>query len=252
MTLELANFALLVPVTARILAAIAILPVFGHRSVPVIAKISLAVLLSWLLVLPGKLGGTEPDTFLGYVLGVAGEVMLGLVLGTAANLLFWGLSVAGEIIGIQVGWGFGSTIHMSFENSSAATGQFYSITGTLIFLAIGGHRLLISALVDTFQAAPPYAFGMGAIQVGRALNMMSVLFTSAIQLALPVMGTLILTEASLAFLSRALPSLNAWVFGMPLKVGVALVVLWMGLPWIYRLMSLILAKSPANMQLMLR
>jgi flagellar biosynthesis protein FliR len=57
----------------------------------------------------------------------------------------------------------------------------------------------------------------------------------------------VLTDTVLALLSRALPQFNAWVFGMPLKVGAGLLALWISLPLILLLIQQWLGKTTLNL-----
>ena len=252
MSFDVGNLDLLLPVMARILSAFLVMPIFGHRSVPAIAKIVLAVSVAFLLVAPGGVTARVPSDVTAYLLGLGTEILLGLLLGFAASLTFWALGMAGDLVGLQMGWGFGGTIHPSFESSPIVTGQFYNIMGTLVFLVLGGQRLTLVALSNTFTKVPPFTLVMSSLQIGRILDLVTSLFSGAVQLALPIVGTLLLTEVVLAFLTRVMPQLNAWVFGMPLKVGIGILTLWISLPAVFILMTRWLTKAPFHMQYLVK
>jgi flagellar biosynthesis protein FliR len=252
MSLPLGDLELLAPVLARILSALMTAPVFSQRNVPALAKIVLAGILAWLLVLPGGMKVERPATATQWLAGLAAEVLIGLFLGFMSSLAFWGLSMAGEMVGTQMGWGFPGTLHASLDTSPTALGQLYLAVGTLIFLFAGGHQLWLKALAQTFVAAPPFALVMTGLQLDRVLSLLGTLFTGAVQLALPVIGTLMLVEVMLAFLTKVLPQLNAWVFGMPLKVGVGLLALWLTLPVLTATMQRWLMAAPASLKMLMR
>ena len=249
MTLSIKDVQLVVPVMVRIMSALMVAPVFSHQSVPATIKIVLAGMLAWLLVAPGGMTATLPSTASQWLVGVAGEALIGLLLGVLSSLAFWSLSMAGELIGLQIGWNFGATLHASLEYSPAPTGQLYTILGTLIFLATGGHLLWLKALAGTFVAVPPFAFVMNGLAVDRVIALMSALFVGAVQLAFPVIGTLLLVEGMLAFLTRVLPQFNVWIFGMPLKAGVGLLAIWLTLPALVLMIDRWLQQVPAAMQI---
>jgi flagellar biosynthetic protein FliR len=243
----------------RILSALMLAPVFGHRSVPAIAKIALAACMAWLIVTPQNLtidhsrvglaagGGLGP-----FVLEVIIEAVLGLLLGLAASVVFWAVGIAGDLVSLQMGQGFSGTVHASLEQASGPISQLYNIMATLIFLAIGGHRLWLLALSNSFATAPPYAFVMQGAQVSWMTELVGTMFTSALQMALPVMGTLVLADVVLGFLSRVLPALNAFVFGMPLKILVGLVAILTTLPLLLSFFQSWVLKAPANMQMLVK
>jgi flagellar biosynthetic protein FliR len=249
MNLPIKDVQLLVPVTVRILSALMVAPVFSHQSVPAIVKIVLAGMLAWLLVLPGGMSVSLPTTADQWLAGIAGEALIGLLLGALSSLAFWGLSMAGELVGLQIGWNFPATLHAGLESSPAPTGQLYSILGTLIFLVTGCYQLWLRALAGTFVAVPPFGFAMNGLAVDQAISLISALFAGAVQLALPVMGTLLLVETVLAFMTRVLPQFNAWVFGMPLKVGVGLLAIWLTLPVLVMMIDRWLQQVPAALRI---
>ena len=252
MDIQIGDVELLLPVLARVLSALMLMPIFGHRNVPTLAKIALGVCLSWLLIAPGGIENHIPTSMSRYLLGLIGEILIGLLLGFISSLFFWAVSMAGELLGRQIGWSFGETLHSSFESTPVPTGQLFSILGMLVFLSIGGHHLILQALATTFEAAPPFALTVGSAESGKALELVSMMFNGAVQMSLPVVGTLMLTEVVLAFLARVFPALNAWVFGMPLKAGVGLIALWLGLPAIFVLIKQWLMQAPYDMLLLVK
>lgn len=253
MTLRIADVEVLFLVMVRLLSALMIAPIIGHRSVPAAAKIALAAFLAWLLVASGAVKAESPDGGLSaFLLALLAEIALGLLLGFMSSLAFWALAMAGDLVALQLGWGFGGGIHPSVESSSVALGQFYTVTTSLVYLGIGGHRLLLTALANTFAAAPPYAFVVGGLQVERVVQASAALFSGALQLALPAVGTLLLTDAVLALLSRVLPQLNAFVFGLPLKIAAGLLALWISLPVMLVFMARWLSRGIVDVQLLVR
>lgn len=251
MTLQLGDIGLLIPVMARILSALMTAPIFSQRNVPAAVKIVLAAFLAWLLVSPGGIPNRAPAAAVPWLLGLGGEVLVGLLLGILSSLAFWAVNMAGELVGLQMGWGFPATLHASFDTSPAPTGQLYAMLAILVFLCTNGYQWWLKALADTFTAAPPFALVMNGLQVDRMVSLMSALFAGAIQLALPILGTMIFVEVVLGFLSRIMPQFNAWAFGMPLKIGVGLAALWLTLPLLMSLVEHSLGQTPLVMRTLL-
>jgi flagellar biosynthetic protein FliR len=235
-------------VMVRMLAALAPAPIFGHRSVPTVAKVGLAAGLAWLLVMPGGTKVARPEGWEPFLLALVAEMGLGLLLGFAVSLAFWAVTMAGDLVALQMGFGFAGTLHSSLEQSSSALSQFYTLAATLVFLTIGGHRMFLSALANTLAIAPPYSFIVGDLHLHRVIELASTIFAAAFQIALPVLGTLLLVDATLALLSRVLPQLNAFIFGLPLKIAAGLLALWISLPALLSLTSRWVSAAPLNIQ----
>ena len=252
MSLTIPSFELVFLVAVRTLATLALVPVFGNRAIPNAAKIILAGSIAWLMTGSALEVTEHPSNLSAFLLEVIIETVLGLLLGFATSLALWAITMAGDIVSLQMGFGFGGTIHYSLEQSSGAVSQFYTILATLIFLGIGGHRMILQALSNTLTIAPPYAIVFGSLQVERLIHLAGATFTAALQIALPIVGTMLLADAVLAFLTRVLPQMNAFVFGMPLKIVAGFLVLVMSLPILGQVVSRWLTQSAFNMLTVLK
>jgi flagellar biosynthetic protein FliR len=159
-----------------------------------------------------------------------GEVTVGFTVGFVANLIFLVFQVAGSIIGNQMGFGIIQLFDPVRQQRSTVVDEFYSVVATLIFLLLDGHHMLIRAIDRTYQAVPSGAIvhpQLIALPLGR---LTSEVFVGALQLALPVLAALLLTDLALALTSRAVPQVNVFFLGLPLKVLVGMLALSFALP----------------------
>ena len=101
--------------------------------------------------------------------GMAGkEVLVGAIIGLLFRLLFMGAKTAGAIIGYQVGFAMVSMPDTEEGGQIAIMGRFWYIMAILIFLAINGHHLMLSAFTDSYEAIPAGTVVMEA-SVGELL-----------------------------------------------------------------------------------
>ena len=92
---------------------------------------------------------------------MANEVAIGLLLGLGVTILFSGIQVAGQIVSQMSGMSLAEVFDPGFdENVSVFTHLFYFLT-MAVFVAIGGHRIMIEAVLDTFAWAPPGHAALG-------------------------------------------------------------------------------------------
>jgi flagellar biosynthetic protein FliR len=91
-----------------------------------------------------------------------------------------------------------------------------------------GHLLLISALVESFNNLP-LDLGIGSLSGMNIAKMGAELFGTGLQLAMPVIAIMLITNMALAVLTRAAPQLNIFGIGFPvtLMVGMLMVALMM-------------------------
>ncbi len=208
----------------RILAMFMTAPIFSSKNIPNTAKIGFSGILAMVLL---PIDGVAPaPTELGpFVLAVAQEVLLGALLGFASNLVFVAVSMGAGMMGLQVGFRAASLFNPVFNASSAALDQFYSFLVAALFLAIDGHHWLILALSRTFKLVPVGTFAFTAITIDRLVSLTAQAFVAAVQIALPVVGVLLLADVGLGLIARAVPQVQIFFLSLPLKIGLGLLML---------------------------
>ena len=130
----------------------------------------------------------------------------------------------------QIGMSLGNVFNPEFQTDSSLSGELLYQLGLVVFLVVGGHHLVISALIDTFQTLPVgYAWvSSGAIEFLSDLVHQSLVL--AVQISAPMMGTMAVIGLAMGFLGHTIPQLNVLVVGFPVRTLVGLLVLGLALP----------------------
>ena len=212
-------------------AAFLAAPVFGAQNVPVQVRliISLAVGIPAIAQVPFELPAAGLVTVAGFML-VAGEVIAGLALGFAVQLGYAAAMMAGEVIGNSMGLGFAQMVDPQSNASSPALGQFLSILGTFLFLAMNGHLALATIIVDSYHALPPGQAWMGQGQMRDVIMFGGDMFAAGMAIALPVGFALILVQVVMAMLARSAPAMNLFSVGLPATILAGVVLLAIAAP----------------------
>jgi flagellar biosynthetic protein FliR len=158
------------------------------------------------------------------------ELLVGLLIGFFFSLLFRAAEMAGALTGFQIGLVIANAFDPNANDQVAIIGRFWIILASLIFMAINGHHLVIQAFNDSLTIIPP---GQVVIQGGTAelmLKYTAYVFVLAIKIASPVIITLVLTDIALGTIAKLMPTMNIFIVGFPLKVGVGLMVTAVSLP----------------------
>ena len=215
----------------RILGLIMVAPVFGHRSVPARVKIGLGVFIA-LIVSPTL--PPLPDVGLGSWQGLlilVQQMLIGIAIGFVMRVVFAAIEAAGEIVGLQMGLGFASFFDPSSAGQTLVIARFFNMLAILVMLAVNAHLLLLGVLVESFQNLPISAQPLSAGGFFTVASFGSVVFSSGLQLALPIIAILLMTNLSLGILARSAPQLNLFAIGFPITLGVGLIVLNVTLPY---------------------
>ena len=205
-------------------------PVFGARTVPVRARIILAVVIT-LLIQPSLpfLPAIDPLSAEG-LLVILQQLSVGLVMGVVLQIMFATLVMAGQTMATTMGLGFASTVDPQNGVQVTMLGQFYLIIATLLFLAMDGHLLLIKVLADSFIALP---INSGLISTQTFWNLAlfpAEMFASAVLIALPVMVGVLLVNLGFGVMTRAAPQLNIFAVGFPTTMLAGFILMFLSLP----------------------
>ena len=222
-----AEFWRLLFVMTRTGAAMAAAPFFGAGSVPpqvrVICAGALAVLIcTWMPVQgPPALFSVQG------VLWVAGEVLIGLVLGFILQIAFAAPVLAAEVIGGSMGMSLATAVDPNSGAQSPALGQYFTVVLTLIFLALGAHLQWMALLVESYRVFPPGETWIGTERIAGVAAFATTMFTTAVAIALPVCLVLLVVQVLTGVLSRSAPALNLFALGLPAGVlaGIAALII---------------------------
>jgi flagellar biosynthesis protein FliR len=215
----------------RVGGIIVVAPIFGHKNVPQILKIGLIVTIS-LIILPAlKTQSVElPPQLLGLVVVLAKELIAGLAIGFSALMLFLAVQFGGDLIGLQMGFGIVNVIDPNSQTEVPLIGQFQMIITMMIFLALDGHYMIISAIVSSVKAIPlgqvNLTHASGEIILRAGINTLG----AGIRLGAPCIVTLFLMDVAMGIIARTVPQMNIFIVGFPVKIGVGLLMISASLP----------------------
>jgi len=223
--------ALLWPLS-RILGLIAAAPLFGNAAVPATVKVALGALLA-MIIAPGvpALPAVNPMSLPGLLI-LTQEMLVGLAMGFTIRIVFSAIEMAGEISSLTMGLGFASFFDPQTKGRSSAISQFLVMLATLMFLTVNGHLVLLAALAESFVSLPISASPISGGGFQQLAAWGGEIFRSGLQIALPVIAALLLTNVALGILTRAAPQLNIFGIGFPVTLGVGLLVIGMVLPYL--------------------
>lgn len=215
----------------RILALMSSAPLFSHASVPVPLRVGLALATTIVIVTAVPAAPfVSPFSMAGAVL-VVQQVLVGVAIGLAMQLVFAAVTLAGDMIGLQMGLSFASFVDPQNAEQAPIVGGFLSLVLMLVFLAINGHLALVAALADSFTVMPVGPNGWRALDAMRLVQAGTGLFATGVSLALPVVGALLLVNLTLGVLTRTAPQLNLFAVGFPITLVVGLLMLLLALPF---------------------
>ncbi len=214
MLLDLSRLLVLILLFVRISGLMFLMPVFGGPEIPVQVRGLMSLALAavcWptlaAIVLPQGL------TLVDFFILVAQELLIGLFLGVGVSIFLSGVYVAGEAIGRMGGLMVADLFDPSSESYVPLFSRLLSLGTLAALLTLGGHRMIMGALLDTFQTLPPGG-GLPTQSPGKALVvLLDQSFHLGMRAALPTLCALMLATVLLGVIGRAVPQLNILLLG---------------------------------------
>jgi flagellar biosynthetic protein FliR len=221
---------LLWPLT-RILGLLSVAPLFGNVSVPARVKLGLGVMLA-LIIAPTvpAAPALDPASLTGLLI-VAQQFVIGMAMGFAMRIVFAAVEMAGEIAGLTMGLGFASFFDPQTRARSSAVSQFLALLALMTYLASNLHLVLVATLTESFITLPITAAPLNGNAMREIAHWGGRIFSAGVQLSLPIVAALLITNLALGILTRAAPQLNLFGIGFPITLGIGFVMLMIALPY---------------------
>jgi len=204
-------------------------PFFSLAAVNLRIRIAVIFVLTWVLFPMISIPDIDPFSF-GAVSGILHEVMIGGLMGLTLQIVVAALIVAGQAIAGSMGLSMANMIDPNLGNVPTLS-QFFLIIGTLLFLSLGGHLIIITLLASSYQWVPIASGGLSLAMVMAMISWSSEMFVGAVVIAFPIMTGLLLVNSLLGLVARAAPSLNVFAIGFPalIPLGLGMLLVTMGI-----------------------
>jgi flagellar biosynthesis protein FliR len=232
--LDVNTFVLFTLVLTRVSGLLATAPIYGTKDVPMMVRALLSFALA-VLVMPTQWNVEiqYPGTMLLYLVVVGSELLIGVFLGLGITILLGGVQMAGELMSRIGGLSMSDIFDPTFDTNVPLFSRLMGLVSTAVFVGIGGHRMVMAGLLDTFATLPPagcVARILGSSQtagpasptwLGSLVETFVLLLTEsfnlAIQASVPVVTAVLLATLVLGLVSRTLPQLNIMMVGFGLN-----------------------------------
>jgi flagellar biosynthetic protein FliR len=219
------EFAAFVLVLLRLSMVVAFAPILGSASIITEAKIAIALTLTF-VVAPavGFDASLMPMSWFGFAWLALGELVAGLAMAFMVRLVLETAYLAGEYLSFQMGMTMANVIDPQNGGQVSVISTLVYIVFTLLLLYANGHLIIIKALVDSFQAAPPGLMILWEpLTFTELLQAVSRMYVLAVKIAAPVVGLLFCAKVSFGIVAKAVPQMQVLFVGMPLYILAGLI-----------------------------
>jgi flagellar biosynthetic protein FliR len=221
---------------SRIGGLLAALPVLSGRAVPMKIKVALVLALGAVLAPLLRLPVVPYDP-IALTAGLVSEMAIGLAIGLAVRFFFSALELAGEIIGVQMGFGVVQLFDPSTADHTSIIGQYFTLLATLVFLSVNGHLLLVATILSSYESIPPFGATLPGGIEDDVLRLSQHLFIVGLKLAAPMLVVILLINILLALLGRAVSQINVFVLSFPVTIAGGVIVMGLSIPFVVELLA---------------
>lgn len=217
---------------ARLGPILMLIPGFGETFVPVRIRLSLALLLAFVLFpVVGPAIPPLPGAVSGVALAVIKETAIGLLIGTILRMFMSSLAAAGEIVSIQTTLGFAQTANPTQAAPSSTLGTFLGLLGLVLIMSTNLHHMFLSAIVRSYTIFPFSRPIPVADANTLAIQTVSKSFALGLQLAGPVVAFSLIFNVAVGLVGRVMPQFQIFFVASPLMVllGLSIFSLSLGL-----------------------
>ena len=234
------NIEVIFVVLARMIGFILLLPVFTGQTIPNVVKLMLVLCIAYIAVYSGMVDSfPSQETLSGFAVVIAQELFTGMIVSFVVYLLFTVFYFVGQLVDYQIGFSMVSVLDPTSQLQVPITGNLYYLIVTLFFVQSGGLSSLISAVYYSYNLIPPgsaYIVGNNNM-ILYIIGLLLTYFSIGLRIALPVIGTIVVIDIALGILTKAVPQMNIFVVGMPIKLIIGLIVLYLIIPTISPIFS---------------
>ena len=165
------------------------------------------------------------DSTILMAIAMAREAVVGMLIGATVQLVITGFQTGGEIMSGTGGMQLGDAVDPTTSSSMPTTARLIGLLVTAIFLSVGGHRWMIGALVQSFEALPAGQVVLHGSLLETIVTQLAGGMSAGVRIAAPVVAALLLSNLVTGLISRTLPQINVLAVGLPINALTLLLVM---------------------------
>ncbi len=240
------NVDLYMLIFVRIIGFLIFMPVIGGNNGIAMIKIGLAMAISAMIFTSGNITEvTYVNNIMSYFMLVLKEFFIGAIVSYIVFFVFNSAYFAGHMTDQQIGYSMSNVFDPMTNTQVPITGNLYYFSLCVLFILNKGHHMVISTIFYSYKSLPigkAYILGNTGLIYG-IINILVEFLKIGFLFSLPIIAVILVMDVALGVLVRAVPKMNVFVVGMPLKVIAGLLALWVIIPlfseFYYRIYNII-------------
>lgn len=237
----------------RLLTVVTVVPFLFGKPVPKSVRIGASLFLAFFAYRYLMTNDPPPITEDMLVIAVLflKEAFIGVLIGFAAGLIFYGFEAAGQMIDAQRGMSIARLLIPELGTQSSLVGSFLFQLSVVVFLTMGGHHMFLNAVYGSYELLPVFQFPN--VQPGLMplmdffMKITAQILVLSVQIAAPVIIAILIADIILGVANRIAPQINVWELGFNVKGYLGVLALFWAITIIVSQMEHYTLQSSSNL-----
>lgn len=237
MTFDMNQYLIFLLASCRTAGVIFFNPIFGRGGVPNIMKVGLSLAIALYAVFNLSMVQVIDYSIIEFIGAMLQGFIIGIVIGFIMQMFLSVFQLGGQFIDMQMGLSMASMYDPATRANVTVTGNLLTAMYVLIFFVSNAHLALFSVVIQSFQVIP---LGVGNVsdRVGvYIIELMYYIFIYALQVAIPIIVTELVSEFAVGILMRLVPNINVFVINIQIKVIIGLIIIFTLIPALANFMT---------------
>ncbi|HEX3892177.1 MAG TPA: flagellar biosynthetic protein FliR [Terracidiphilus sp.] len=191
-------------------------PFFGSVIIPARIKAILVFALT-LFLYPTVGHQIDPHVMSNWPMLIITEFLIGVGMGIATNIVFEGIQLTGQILGMQMGYSLINILDPQTQVDTTVMATFYQCIVMLLFLQMDVHFWLLRAVGNSFRYVPPGTGHLSSLFTTAILKTVGEIFGLGVQIAAPVLAATLAADVVLGLLGKSSPQMPLMLLGPAVK-----------------------------------
>lgn len=213
---------------ARILAFMAFMPIFGHKSVNPTLRVAMAFYLS-VFIFPLVDTSTTPMEDGEFLLALISEITLGLVASFLVQIVFMAVQVVGDLIGYATALSMANMFDPTTGTQQGIVSRFLYLVILVIYLESGMYEVTIYMLAHSFGSISLGAFDLYSYDgVAIAIKEINSMFAFAFSFAFPLFFIGFIMDIYYGYGTKSMPAFSPFVVTFQIKFTLIFIFMMLG------------------------
>jgi flagellar biosynthetic protein FliR len=232
----------------RVGVVLFILPFFNSKTIPVVSKIGLTFIIAMIIFPVVKVPSMDfPHTVLGIAQLIAGELIIGMILGVIVQVFFEGVRIMGQLVGFQTGFSITNILDPQSGTQVSILSNMAYLMAMVLFLVLNGHHILLNALRQSFEIIHVGALSLSRPMLHEIINHMGEMFIIGIKIGAPAIAALLFAKVVFGLITKLIPQMNIMIVAFPIQIVIGLLFFGISL----RLLLILMEKFLGNLDTVL-